>query len=83
MNRMPSPPQIEKRAHDETAAFLRARTAQMREEALRWAGKHEQDTQKVDRETEVLKEIKQQDLATMLELEERCVLRLRLSSLGK
>lgn len=39
---------------------------------MRWAGKHEQDTQKLDRETEVLKEIKQQDLATMLELEERC-----------
>lgn len=53
----------------------------MREEALRWAGKHEQDTQKIDRETEVLKEIKQQDLTTMLELEERCVLRLRSSFL--
>ncbi|GAQ81762.1 hypothetical protein KFL_000900170 [Klebsormidium nitens] len=63
--------EIEKKAHEETAAFLRARTGQMREEALRWAGKHEQDTQKLDRETEVLKEIKQQDLSTMLELEDR------------
>lgn len=63
--------EMEMNVHDTTASFLQKKTTKMREQAMEWSQKHENDTQAMDKEREELKKRHESMLVSLKEMEEK------------
>jgi len=63
--------EMEMNVHETTASFLEKKTTKMREQAMEWSQKHENDTQSMDRDREDLKKKHEAMLVSLKEMEEK------------